>query len=258
MAGRAKRKLAMPEEHPLVGHLMAAAIAFIAKVNPSIFVLENVPQYASSASAAILRSQLRDLCYDVHEREFLATEWGDLEKRRRWCLVAVSRGIPFDIEAMLPKPHELRTLASILEPLEVVADRWSEMKGLKAKQERDRAAGKGFQMQIYTGAETSINTLTKGIGKNRSTDPKIQHPENPNLLRIPTAREHARCKGVPEHLIEGLSQTTAHELLGQGICYSPFKALGAHIGAALKRFAEEARKGLENLSQSTPLLQAVG
>jgi len=258
VAGRAKRKLAMPEEHPLVGHLVAAAIAFIAKVNPSIFVLENVPQYASSASAAILRSQLRDLCYDVHEREFLATEWGDLEKRRRWCLVAVSRGIPFDIEAMLPKPRELRTLASILEPLEVVADRWSEMKGLKAKQERDRAAGKGFQMQIYTGAETSINTLTKGIGKNRSTDPKIQHPENPNLLRIPTAREHARCKGVPEHLIEGLSQTTAHELLGQGICYSPFKALGAHIGAALKRFAEEARKGLENLSQSTPLLQAVG
>jgi len=258
VAGKAKRGLSIMEEHPLVGHLVAAAIAFIAKVNPSVLVLENVPQYANTASAAILRSSLRDLNYDVHEREFLATEWGDLEKRKRWCLVAVTRGIAFDFEAMLPKPFEVRELSSILEPLEAVADRWSEMKGLKAKQERDLAAGKGFQMQIYTGSETSINTLTKGITKNRSTDPKIQHPENPDLLRIPTAREHARCKGVPEKLIEGLSQTTAHELLGQGICYSPFKALGEYLGLVLKRFGEEAVKGLETLMQTGPQLKAVG
>lgn len=258
VAGRAKRGLSQPEQHPLVGHLVAAAVAFIAKVNPSVFVLENVPQYANTASAAILRSQLRDLHYDVHEREFLATEWGDLEKRKRWCMVAVTRGIPFDLEALLPKPFELRPLSSILEPLEAVADRWSEMKGLKAKQERDKAAGKGFMMQIYDGSETEINTLTKGITKNRSTDPKIRHPDNPDLLRIPTAREHARCKGVPEHLIEGLSQTLAHELLGQGICYAPFKALGAHLGRALKKFGEEAAKSLDGLQTAAPQLKVAG
>lgn len=91
-------------------------------------------------------------------------------------------------------------------------------------------------MQIFSGEETSINTLTKGIAKNRSTDPKIAHPSDPDLLRIPTALEHARCKGAPERLIQDLPQTTAHELLGQAVCYSPFKALGLHLGQALKRF----------------------
>jgi len=101
-------------------------------------------------------------------------------------------------------------------------------------------------MQLYTGEETSINTLTKGMQRNRSTDPKIVNASNPKLLRIPTAREHARIKGVPEHLIEGLSQTTAHELLGQGICVSPFIQVGKHLAKALLRFRDKARAGVEN------------
>jgi len=49
-------------------------------------------------------------------------------------------------------------------------------------------------------------------------------------------REHARIKGVPEHLVEGMSATRAHEGLGQGVCYAPFKALGKAIGRMLARF----------------------
>lgn len=241
-AGRAKLGLTHPEDHPLVGHLVAAAIAFIAKLSPAIFLLENVPAYANSASASILRHQLRDLGYNVHETELLATDYGDLERRKRWCLVATSAGIDFDLAGLKPGPVVPRKLADVLEPAFAVAERWSEMQGLKAKQKRDIAAGKGFRMQIFTGAEASINTLTKGITRNRSTDPKIQHPTNPDLLRIPTAREHARMKGVPEELVEGLAQTTAHELLGQGICYQPFVAMGAHIGAALQAFGVGGRR----------------
>ncbi|MDO9178666.1 MAG: DNA cytosine methyltransferase [Agitococcus sp.] len=238
LAGRAKRKLSHPEDHPLVGHLVVAGLAFIAKVNPAMFVLENVPAYQNTASSSILRNQLRDWGYDVHEREFLATEWGDLEKRNRWCMVAVTPGIPFDFAEMQPEPFVVRSLSDVLEKPEAVVDRWSEMPGLKAKLERDRADGKGFEMQIYTGEESHINTLTKGITKNRSTDPKIQHPENKDLLRIPTAKEHALCKGVPLELITGLAQTPAHEMLGQGICYKPFKALGVYIAKCLKKFGE--------------------
>ena len=243
VAGKAKRGISHAEEHPLVGHLVVAACVFIAKLNPMAFVLENVPQYSTSASSHILRNTLRDMGYTVHEREMLATEWGDLERRKRWCLVAVSRGVDFDFEAMFPAPFEVRTLASIMEKLEDVEDRWSEMPGLKAKQERDIAAGKGFMMQLFDGSETSINTLTKGITKNRSTDPKFVHPHNPDLLRNPTAREHARAKGIPERFIEGLSQTTAHELLGQSICYSVFRAVGKHLGAALRAFYQKMPRG---------------
>lgn len=54
------------------------------------------------------------------------------------------------------------------------------------------------------------------------------------------AREHARIKGVPESLIQGLSETVAHEILGQGIVYEPFRAVGRAIGETLMR-VEKAR-----------------
>jgi DNA (cytosine-5)-methyltransferase 1 len=239
VAGRAKLKLSMPEAHPDVGHLVVGGLALLAQLNPSVAIFENVPQYANTASALLIRQQLRDMGYDTHERELFGPDFGTLEARTRWCLVAVTRGIDFDFSTLTPEPFSVRTLSEVLDPLDSVADRWSNMTGLKAKEVRDKEAGKGFRMQIYDGSETRINTLTKGISKNRSTDPKIRHPENPDLLRIPTAQEHARCKGVPEALIEGLAQTTAHELLGQGICHPPFKAVAKHLGAALTDWAME-------------------
>lgn len=237
VAGRTKRSLGIPEEHPDVGHLVVGALAMLAKMNPVACIFENVPPYASTASAQLIRQQLRDMGYVTHERELFGPDFGSLEARKRWCLVAVTKGIDFDFEALFPEPFAVQTLSEVMEPAEAVADRWSPMTGLKAKQERDIAAGKGFLMQVYTGTERMVNTLTKGIAKNRSTDPKFQHPDNPDLLRIPTAREHARCKGVPERLIEGLSQTTAHELLGQGIVYQPFRQVAKHLGLALKKWA---------------------
>jgi len=237
VAGRAKRALRVPEEHPDVGHLVVAALALIAKLNPVACIFENVPLYASSVSAVLIRQQLHDFGYDTHEIEVFGPDFGELEARKRWCLAAVTKGIDFDFKTLVPQPFAVRQLSEVLETGDAVEGRWSQMTGLKAKQVRDIEAGKGFLMQTYTGEESRINTLTKGIAKNRSTDPKIVHPENPELLRMPTAVEHARCKGVPEHLIAGLSQTTAHELLGQGIVYKPFRQVAKHLGAALKRFA---------------------
>lgn len=238
LAGRAKRSLGLPEEHPDVGHLVVAALALLAKLNPVACIFENVPQYASSASAVLIRQQLRDFGYETHEVELFGPDFGELEARKRWCLVAVTKGIPFDLSTLVPGPYAVRTLADIMEPDDAVADQWRPMTGLKEKAVRDKAAGKNFAMQVYTGGEGRIHTLTKGLVKNRSTDPKFQHPEQPELLRVPTVNEHARCKGVPEHLVAGLCRTTAHELLGQGIVYRPFRQLAKHLALALKRFAQ--------------------
>lgn len=239
VAGRAKRSLAMPEEHPDVGHLVVGAIALLAQLNPSVCIFENVVPYKNSCSAVLIRQQLRDMGYVCHEAEVYGPDFGELEARTRWTLVAVTRGIDFDITSLpLPTPV-VRQLKEVFDSPEKVAERWSPMDGLRKKEIRDKEAGKGFRMQIYSGEEAVINTLTKGIAKNRSTDPKIQHPDHPELLRIPTAQEHARCKGVPEELINGLSQTTAHELLGQGIVYGPFRHLARHLGESLRLWAQE-------------------
>lgn len=237
VAGRAKRHLGIPEEHPDVGHLVVGALALIARVNPVVCVFENVPQYANTASAVLLRNQLRDFGYEVKEREFFGPDFGALEARRRWCMVAMTQGIEFDLDQVTPGIYPKLTVADILDSAEKVEHKWSKMEGLKAKEIRDIEDGKGFRMQLYSGEESKISTLTKGLAKNRSTDPKIVHPTNSELLRIPTAAEHARCKGVPEHLIDGLSETTAHEMLGQGVVYEPFRALFEYIGNVLEKWA---------------------
>jgi len=240
-AGRAKNKNPIMEAHEHVGHLVVGGLNIIARLNPSVVIFENVPAYEGTASAELIRKQLRDWGYEVHERLLDARDFDTLEKRVRWCLVGMTRGIEFSFDDLVAPGPTSMTVSDILQPMAEVEDRWSEMTGLKAKQERDIAAGKGFMMQIYDGSEGSINTLTKGIAKNRSTDPKIQHPENPDLLRIPTALEHARCKGIPAGLVEGLSQTTAHELLGQSICYKPFKSVAKLVGEAIQRWAADTK-----------------
>lgn len=241
VAGRAKRGLAHPEEHPDVGHLAVAFIAIIARVQPAAVLLENVPAYQSSASASIIRNSLRDMGYEIHETVLDAAEWNTLEERKRFCLVAVSKGIHFDF-SMVERPERIeRSLAEVLENVPADDPRWSPMTYLKEKERRDKAAGKGFAMQVFGPEDKGIKTLTKGLQKNRSTDPKIRHPFNPELLRLPTPVEHARCKGIAEHLVPQGSATFAHEVLGQSICPRPFEAVARAIGKALKAWKDGAR-----------------
>ena len=238
VAGRAKRGTSMPEEHPEVGHLVVAVLMLLARINPAILLLENVVPYASSASAAILRNQLRDMGYDTHETVLNGEDFNAMEHRKRWFMVAVTQGMQFDWSMIqMPERKDVR-LSDILDDIPEDHPSWSEMAGLKAKQERDIAAGKGFLMQVYDGDSVKIGTLTKGIAKNRSTDPKIAHPSNPDLLRVPRPSEHARAKQIPPHLVEGLAATIAHEVLGQSINYEPAKAAAKAIAQSIMAFAE--------------------
>jgi DNA (cytosine-5)-methyltransferase 1 len=178
----------------------------------------------------ILRNQLRDFGYDLHEEVLQAAEWNALEHRERMCMVAVTRGLAFDFAGLVRPDRREQRIAEILDPVPEDASCWGRMEGLKAKQERDKAEGKGFAMQIVTPFDTKCPTITKGYAKVRSTDPKLQHPSDPDLLRQFTPAEHARIKGIPERLVSGLSATLAHELLGQSICYESFRAVGRLIG----------------------------
>lgn len=235
VAGRAKRGLEHPEAHPEVGHLVVAFLAIVAKVQPVVLLVENVKQYMSSASMCILRSQLHDFGYELHEEVLQAADWNALEHRERMCLVAVTKGLSFDFSSLMRPEKRERRIGDILEPVSPAASCWSRMEGLKAKQERDQAEGKGFAMQIVTPFDAKCPTITKGYAKVRSTDPKLQHPSDPDLLRQFSVVEHARIKGVPEGLVAGLSSTVAHEVLGQSICYEPFRAVGRLIGQTLRR-----------------------
>lgn len=235
-AGKSSRGLVNAEAHPLVGHLVVSALVILSKCNPAIAIFENVPDMATSASADILRNQLRDMGYNTHERVLNGKEWGTLENRNRWCLVATTVGIDFDFDQLQPPGASHQLIADVLDNSIGLDDpNWREFGYLKIKEVRDAAKGNSFSMQVLSPDGDSVPTLRKGYHKGGSTDPLLQHPEKSELLRQFTAQEHARIKGVPEALIEGLTNTIAHEVLGQGIVYPPFRGVAAHVGNSLNK-----------------------
>lgn len=233
LAGRAKKALAKPEDDPNAGHLVAGFLAIVAAVNPAIVLVENVPQYLTSASFAILSNQLKEWGYDVQTTVLRGADFGCIEHRNRMAMIAMSEGIDFDLDSLIAPDAPSQRLGDFLEDIPTDSPLWSTMSYLREKEERDIAAGKGFRMQTYDADAEKIGTVTRGYGKVRSTDPKVKHPTDPQLLRQLTPIEHARIKGVPEEMIAGLSVTAAHEMLGQSILARPFRALADHIGNAL-------------------------
>jgi len=225
------------EEHEAAGALFFNFLSFIQAVNPAIVIAENVPEYANTAGMAVVRSVLGSLGYEVQERIMCGNAYGTLEKRRRLCVVAISKGLEgvFDINQIDPLCAKPATVGDILEPFDSVpAETWKTYDYLAKKEARDLAAGKGFKRQQVTADATSVATITRGYSKVRSTDPHLLHPTDPTLSRLFTPVEHARLKGVPEDLIEGLSATTAHEVLGQGVIFPLFAAVARSIGIAIK------------------------
>lgn len=235
-SGRAKNGTSCAEQHEHVGHLIAGFLAIVARVNPVLVQVENVVPYMNTSSMWIMRHQLRDLGYVVFETVIDGADWNVLEHRKRMVMVAVSKGLAhtFDFNDLVFPAKQTLRLGDVLEPIAEDADNWSEFKYLIDKLERDRSAGKGFEMQIFNEESTRVSTIGKGYSKIRSTEPKISHPTNPKLMRQLTVTEHARCKGIPDHLTVGGSQTFCHEMLGQSVIHPPFIAIGELIGNSLR------------------------
>lgn len=234
VAGRAKKGTSCAEEHEAVGHLVVAFLAVIAKVSPSVVLLENVPPYQSSASMWVIRHQLRDLGYEVHETVLDGADWNALEHRKRMCMVAVTKGLSFSFDDVRKPARVSRRLAEVLEDIPEDANCWSEMQYLRDKEIRDKAAGKGFAMQIVDENSDRVGTIGTGYSKNRSTEPKLRSKHNPDLLRLLTPTEHCAVKGIVPQLIEGLSATQAHSVLGRSIIPAPFISVACTIGEMLK------------------------
>jgi DNA (cytosine-5)-methyltransferase 1 len=227
-----------------------AALVILSRANPAFVIFENVIPYASSASASILRSQLRDMGYDTHETVLKGEDFNALEPRNRWCMIAVTKGMHFDWD-MLQKPEKKDvTFSDIMDDIPDDSPMWSEMRGLKEKEARDIAAGKNFRMQVFGADSTKLATITKGYARVRSTDPKISHPTNPDLLRQITVSEHAKAMQWPPNVVAGLAKTIAHELMGQGVLREPFVAASNLLGESIKDFAFDGDKfGVRELVQ---------
>lgn len=234
-AGKSKHGISMMEDHPEVGHLVHPYLTLVQRMQPGALLLENVPEYAKSASASIIRSTLRDMGYTTYEVELNAMDYGAMENRNRWFLVGLTKGLELDLTNLAPPQLPVRTVADILDGHG--DHHWGTFDYLKAKAVTDKAAGKGFAMQIVNLSDTKVPVLRKGYHKGGSTDPLLKHPTDKNLLRLFSGDEHARIKGVPPELVAGLSNTDKHIVLGQGVATGMVTALVKRIGECIKKSA---------------------
>lgn len=235
LAGRAKNKLARAEDHTTAGSLFYDYLKMVEVLNPAVVVLENVKQYADTASMAVIRSVLTSLGYTLFETVLTGTDFGALEARSRLIMVAITRGLEngFDFQNLVSTAIKPLNIGKVLEDIPLDSDRWKSYEYLAAKEERDIAAGKGFKRQIVTPESESVGTIGRGFAKARSTEPFLAHPIDPKLSRLFTPVEHARIKGAPTTLVAGVSETTGHEILGQGVIFTKLEAVGRLLGRTL-------------------------
>lgn len=256
LAGRSKNKIKQAEDHDEAGACFFYTLELISQLNPGCVILENVPMYQSSASMSVIRSVLNSLGYVVQERILNGVEFDALENRDRLCVVALSSGITgFDLDAICGSifPEKPETISEILEDIPLDSPRWKSFDYLAEKEQRDIAAGKGFRRQLLTGEESCLGTIGRGYAKMRGTEPFIIHPTDSSLSRILTAKEHARVKNIPESLIDGVSETLAHEILGQSVVFSAFtkvtEALSISLVNWMRNWTEQANMNIEPIKK---------
>lgn len=236
-SGRSKNSLEFAEDHDEAGALYIDYLNWLRATNPAIAIIENVGEYANTASMSAIRSVFKHLGYDVHETVLDGWDFGSLERRKRMVVVAITQGLGDTFSFNNLKVNKVREscINDILDPVALDDDSWKAYDYLAEKEARDKAAGKGFGRQLLTGSEDGCGVLGKGYKKGRSTEPFLIHPIDPALSRLFTKAEHARIKGIPQVMLEGVSETTGHEIAGQSVCYDQFDSVGEEIGSFLIR-----------------------
>ncbi|BFM18833.1 DNA cytosine methyltransferase (plasmid) [Maricurvus nonylphenolicus] len=234
LSGRAKGKLSCAEEHSSAGALFVYFLNFVLATQPAIVVFENVPPYQKTASYMVIESVLLTAGYDIHSTVLNGNTFGALENRDRLVCVATTKGLDFDFDRIEPVRVKEKTLSEILDYYPQDSDKWKTYSYLAEKEQRDMANGKGFKRQLLDGTNDSCGTIGRGYNKARSTEPFVISPFGDGMSRLFSPLEHARVKGIPEDLINGVSDTTAHEILGQSVIYPAFQAVGNCIATQVR------------------------
>ena len=215
-AGKSKHKQTS-EQHS--GTALFGVMSAIKNSNPAIIISENVTEAWDSPIYQLLTSELRRTGYRIFEQILNQSHTGSIENRERYWMVAISEGVApesLDLETFTGQRQQI---IDILE--EAPENAWCENDYLKEKEKRDLEAGKGFHRQLLTGQEDRCGTIGRFYAKKRSTEPFLTRADGKERLFTPA--EHARVKSIPERLIQNVSTTTAHEILGQSVDYlQPF------------------------------------
>lgn len=218
--GRAKKHLAQRPEAGDSGDLFLPVLSLVSERMPPAVVLENVPSFGNSLAGELTATTLSRLGYAVTTTVLQPNaEWGEIEDRKRWLLVA-TLDQPFALRApMIPCATPV---AAFLDPSDAEKDRADaariahSIEGLRAHNARHQAAGHGFGFTVVSGTETRIGTIPKSYHK-INMGPFVETPFGLRLLRQAEIERLHGCQLRVQHY------ATATQILGQGVLTRIFR-----------------------------------
>jgi site-specific DNA-cytosine methylase len=225
--GRASKGLAGKPETGEQGDLFIPVMNIIAAKMPAAIVFENVPNYANSLAGLLVKSYLGKLGYHIHETILSPNrEWGDIQDRKRWCLVATLQP---GFEIITPGIENTTQVKEFLDAPGLQdkedAQRISRtISGLHTHFAKQKAKGNGFAMKTLNGEETKIPTIPKSYHK-INQGPFIETPYGLRMLR------QAELERIFQYKVQSTSYTTAVQILGQGISIGPFTQIFKQLKA---------------------------
>jgi DNA (cytosine-5)-methyltransferase 1 len=230
--------------HPVVGTLFVKLIAALEKMNAPIVLFENTPAFCNSKTLDIIKREM--IGYRFEEIIINAHDFGEIEARKRTCVVAVSEGLPdLNLSKLMPNKERVdkrNNLSDFLEEIPLDSPLWRKMDHLKRK---TLETGHNYKNVLYSGPENLIATITASYAAPKAGTPMIRHPINHELQRQVTPLEHARIRRLPEQLLNDLmeisngkspmvskigSKSLAHRILGNGLSKYVWNEVGTFLG----------------------------
>lgn len=214
-AGRAKKGLAGKPELGESGDLFVPVLAAIRAQMPVAILLEQVPAFKDSYADQVFVAALRKYGYHV-TRTVLEphTEWGEIQDRPRYCLVA-TLDAPFEVRA--PMTPFVGKAGDFLDAPDAELDAADYARHARTFATLDRhfakhkAKGNGFNYTVIDRESTRIPTITKSYHK----------VNNGPFVRLDGGRLRMLRKGELERIFGATAvtetYTTAVEGLGQGV-----------------------------------------
>ncbi|GIC77102.1 hypothetical protein FMO003_25020 [Moritella sp. F3] len=233
--------------HPVVGLLYIKLLAALYKMNPSVVIFENAPFFINSDTLKIIKSEMKG--YRFEEAVFNAYDFGEIEPRKRSCVIAISDGLPeLQLNNLTPPAITRRPkLGDYLEDIPLDSPTWRRMDHIKKKERQDSL---NFKNAVFVPTDTKIGTLIASYGAPKVGSPFIQHPTNVDLQRQLTPVEFGRIRQLPQavndlvmKIADGRhplvskrgSHSAAYRLMGNGVSKWVWLAIGNFLGNYLLR-----------------------
>lgn len=226
-------------QHPIVGTLFVPVLAAIKQANPAIIIIENAPAFLNSQTLKLIEHELPG--YRFEHRLVDAYEAGEIEGRKRSCVVGVSAGLPsIHLDFMRFEVLSRPTLANYLEAIELDAPCWQVYDHVKAKDCDHRV---NYRNCVHSPSDTKIATIPASYWAKAGV-PFVAHPTEQTKQRLLSIREHMNIRQLPNQMkstltqveqgthpeISGGSKTAIHRMLGNGVSKNVWLTLGQWIG----------------------------